>query len=227
MRRHDAAGGQFDLASAATRDVRVVRDHHERRTALPVQLEHQVDHRFASARIEAAGRFVGEQQGRLQDEGACQRDPLLFAAAEILRIVREPFAESHPLQQLTCCLDRVPALRHAPAELERQQHVLQRRQVRQQLERLEHESESLRAQRRASVLVERKQVVAEEADRASRGNVEPREQSQQGRLARARSADDRNRLAGAMTRLISSRIVRLPVASCTTLLRPRASTATC
>ena len=63
-------------------------------TALPVQFEHQVDHRLAGARIEAAGRFVGEQQGRMQDEGARQRDPLLFAAAEILRIVREPLAES-------------------------------------------------------------------------------------------------------------------------------------
>ena len=140
---------------------------------------------FAGARIEAAGRFVGQQQGRMQDEGAGQRDPLLLAAAEVLRIVRQPLAESHALQQFTRGLDRVAALGHAPAEFERQQDVLERVQVRQQLERLEHESEALRPQRRASVLVAREQVLAEQADRAARGNVESREQSQQGRLARS------------------------------------------
>ena len=68
--------------------------------------------------------------------------------------------------------------------------------MRQQLERLEHESEALRPQRRASVLVAREQVLAEQAHRAARGNVESREQSEQGRLPGARRADDRHRLAG-------------------------------
>ena len=72
----------------------VVRHQHQRRAGLAVQREHQLDDRLAGREVEAAGRFVGEQHRRPHDEGARQRDALLFAARQHLRVVAQPFAQA-------------------------------------------------------------------------------------------------------------------------------------
>src|SRR5207249_3064617 len=77
-----AARRDRDGARAARRNRWVVGDQHQGRTALAVEVEHQLDHRLAGGRIQAAGRLVGKQQRRLGDEGARQRHALLLAARE-------------------------------------------------------------------------------------------------------------------------------------------------
>src|SRR3954454_6889153 len=65
-------------------DVRVVRRHdHGRAGAVdPVEQPHDAD---AGRRVEVAGGLVGEQDDRAVHESAGDRDPLLLAAAQLVR----------------------------------------------------------------------------------------------------------------------------------------------
>jgi hypothetical protein len=47
------------------------------------EVEQQVEDGAAGARGDVAGRFVGEQEDRVTDEGAGDRDALLLAAGEL------------------------------------------------------------------------------------------------------------------------------------------------
>ena len=58
--------------------------------------------------IEIAGRFVGEKNVRAIDEGASQRDALLFATAQLRRIMIQPIAQADTREQLL----RVMSSRH-------------------------------------------------------------------------------------------------------------------
>ena len=107
----------------------------------------------------------------------------------------ETRGQSDALEQRAGRLERGHTFRGRGTEFERQQDVLERRQVRQQLERLEHEADLRATQLRATVLVAREQVVAEHADSAGGRRVESRQQSEQGRLARTRRARDCDGLA--------------------------------
>jgi acyl-CoA thioesterase-1 len=78
-------------------------------------------------------------------------------------------------------------------QLERQHHVLERVQVAEQLEALEHEAELLGADRGTRVLVDGEQVDAGQAHRAFARRIEPGDDRQQRALARSRRADDRHR----------------------------------
>src|SRR5690606_22265636 len=91
--RDDRAVRETDRAPCAPGEVGVVRDEHERRAALAVQLLEQLDDRFAGRRVEVARRLVGEQDSRLVDERAGERDALLLAARKLRRIVVEPVGE--------------------------------------------------------------------------------------------------------------------------------------
>jgi hypothetical protein len=62
------------------REIRVVRDHEQGRSALAVQLEEQIVDRLAGRAVEVAGGLVGEEQRRLEDHRARERDALLLAA---------------------------------------------------------------------------------------------------------------------------------------------------
>ena len=56
----------------------------------------QVKDQVAGAAVEIAGRFVGQQQGRLHDQGPGQGGPLLFAAGQFRDPVVAAMAEFHP-----------------------------------------------------------------------------------------------------------------------------------
>jgi hypothetical protein len=68
--------------------------------------------------------------------------------------VAQALAQAHAASISVACGARIAAA----LQLQRQHHVLQRRQVGQQLEALEHEAHLLRPHRGARVLVEREQV---------------------------------------------------------------------
>jgi hypothetical protein len=80
-------------------------------------------------------------------------------------------------------------------QFERQEHVLARREVGQQLERLEHEADAAAAQERELVLVEVRELLPRQQNAAGSGSVEPREEPEQRRLPAARRADDGHQLA--------------------------------
>ena len=192
-------------------DAAVVGHQHQRRPGLAVELEHQRHHRLAGGEVEAAGRLVGEQQRRPDDEGARQRDALLLAARQHLA---DSGAAARPGRPGAA--SRWPAARASAAalQLERQHHVLERVQVAEQLEALEHEADLGGAHRGALVLVDREEVDAVEPDRAVGRRVEPGDDRQQRALARARGADDGHRaLRARRVKSMSWRIVSVPVES--------------
>ena len=74
------------------------RDDH--RGAEPVEFDEQPEQPARQARIDIAGRLVGEQQFRANDERARDRRALLFAAGKDGRRGVHPVAEADPAQKL-------------------------------------------------------------------------------------------------------------------------------
>src|SRR5262245_36249968 len=94
----DPAVDEADDARATRGDHRVVGDEEQGRAALCLQRKHQVDDEAACLAIEVAGRLVGQQEVRLDDEGAGQRHTLLLAARQLARIVAEPMSQADGLE---------------------------------------------------------------------------------------------------------------------------------
>ncbi|MNL15893.1 hypothetical protein D3C87_1369060 [compost metagenome] len=169
-----------------------MRDQHQRGPGVAVQLEHQRDHGLAGARVEAAGRLIGEQDVRPGDKRPRQRHALLFPAGKRARIVGEALAQAYALEHFRGAFAHAVGL---AAQLERQHHVFERGQVAHQLERLEHEAHVPATQRGALVFIEREQVLAVQPHRTRAGQVQARQQPQQRGFSRAGRADDGQRFA--------------------------------
>src|SRR5689334_10478963 len=90
----DPAVGEEDDAIRVRGGVRVVRDHHDGLPEVPDRVAQEPEHLGAGARVEVAGRLVGEDDVRPRDQGAGARDPLLLAAGELGRAVAQPVAEA-------------------------------------------------------------------------------------------------------------------------------------
>src|SRR5690606_3719220 len=180
----DLAGREANRAPRAPGAEGIVRDEHERRPALAVQFLHQRDGAFAGRGVEISGRLVGEQDPRLVDERARERDALLLAARELRRIMIEPAAQAHALEQR-----RGPRRDVAvAAQLERHLYVLERGQRRQELERLKDEADVIAPETGPLVLGQRREIGAVDRDRAAARRVEAREEPEKRCLAAARRA---------------------------------------
>jgi hypothetical protein len=88
----DAAVAHDDIAFGVAGDVEFVRDHDEG-DALVVEPAEGIHDLDAGAGVEVAGRFVGQDEGRLHDEGTGDGDPLLLAAGELVGEVIGAVAE--------------------------------------------------------------------------------------------------------------------------------------
>jgi acyl-CoA thioesterase I len=196
-RINDAPCMQRDAPLAAPGDLRVVGNDNQRGAAIAVQFEHQVDDGLAGTRVQASGGLVGEQYSRPDHERAGQRHALLLTTGQRARRMRQPPAQADAFQELARQLLGLrtpgPPLRR---DLQRESDVLERSQVRQQLERLEHETDTLGAQARPGVLVHATEFLAEQADRTRTGDVEAGQNTQQGRLAGSGRPGDRERAPG-------------------------------
>src|SRR5436190_16961798 len=128
----------MDCAIRILREPLVVRDHADRGTALVQFLKKRHDG-FAIARVEVARRFVGEKNGRLAREGACDRDPLLLTAGELTGQMLGAMAHADALQRFeheTFALTRSHA-----AISQRQFDVLINGEIANEIEALENESD--------------------------------------------------------------------------------------
>ena len=156
-----------------------------------VEREDQVDDRGTGRRIQVSGRFVRKQDLWRWRKRTGQSHALLLPAGQMLGIVLQPARQSDPVQPLARHLARIVRSR----EFQRQHHVFERGQRRQQLKGLEHEADRVAAQRGAFILVQREKVDAPDGHRTRSGNIQTRQQSQKSGLARTRGTHDRNRLA--------------------------------
>ena len=73
---------QFDAAVGQTRDYGIVR-HHDDGASLLMQFAKQAQNNFFVRRVEVAGRFVGEHDFRIVDEGTRDAHALLLASGEL------------------------------------------------------------------------------------------------------------------------------------------------
>src|SRR5690606_14722269 len=81
-------------------ELRRMRDDDERRVELAIELEHEIENLPCVGTIEISGRLVGQYDGRLRDERACDGGPLTLSARKLARSVLDPLAQPHPLEQL-------------------------------------------------------------------------------------------------------------------------------
>src|SRR4051812_10352769 len=176
------------------RDVGFVRNQDDSLAAVVQRLKDAHD-LFGRARVEVAGRLVGEKHGRIGHERARDRHALLLASRKLRRmIVLAPF-ESDAMERIHRGL---VALFARPAEVsvnERELDILDCRRAREQIEALKNEADLRVPDDGALVAIERRDVDAVELVRAVSGTVETPEDVHQRRLAGAGRSHDRQELA--------------------------------
>ncbi len=168
-------------------------DHHDGLAELAHGGAHERQDLGAGARVEVAGRLVGEDDLGAAGERSGDGDPLLLAARELGRAV--PQAVRRDRRSSTTWSNH-SAIGLAAGEAGGQRDVLGRGERRDEVERLEDEADAVAAQLRELAVVELRDVgVADE--HGARGEVvEPGDAVHQRRLARARRAHDRGEAAG-------------------------------
>jgi hypothetical protein len=82
----DRPVAHHDVALRESRNVRLVRHHHDRDPALVELLENVHDLETCAA-VEVAGRLIGEDDFRIVDESTRDRDSLLLAAGKLARMM--------------------------------------------------------------------------------------------------------------------------------------------
>ena len=70
-------------ALGVLRRLRIVRDHDDRLLELAVEPLQQIERLLRVLRVEVTGRLVGDDDGRVGDDGTRDRDALLLAAGEL------------------------------------------------------------------------------------------------------------------------------------------------
>src|SRR5258705_11682931 len=95
-------------------------------------------------RVERRGRFVGEDDVGFSDGGPCNRDPLLFAAAELVGVGAFATFESQVSQNPTAGL--LDSESRLALKFKSQGDILPRAQRRQQIVMLKDKSQAIASQ---------------------------------------------------------------------------------
>ena len=86
--RNDPAITQLDLARSGRRYFPAMSDEDEGRKVFQRDALEQAQDALGRGGIEVSGRFVRDQERRAMDQGAGDRGPLLFAAAQLMDEMR-------------------------------------------------------------------------------------------------------------------------------------------
>ena len=169
-----------------------VRDLDDRRAGV-VQLLEELHDLAALARVQVAGRLVGEDDLRVGDDRARDGDELLLAAGELVRI---EVLLADDVEAIEDVADHAVALGLLDVAI-RQRHVevLVHRQMIEQVIALEHEADVLLVQPRAILRAQPVHRLAAEVVLAGPRAVVHADDVQQRRFAGARRPHDRDELA--------------------------------
>ena len=150
----------------------------------------------ARARVEVAGRLVGEHDRRPPEQRPRDRDALALAARELRRHVPEPVLEPDPLERLAR-QRRAARPRRRPCRAGRWRRC--RASLMPSSRKNCWKTKPIRCARSAGqlALAQRRDVLAAPPARAARRPLERAHDVQQRRLAGAGRADDRDQLARA------------------------------
>src|SRR5688572_291812 len=94
----EAAARETEHPVAALGKPLVMRDQKERRAALAIELEHEIDDLIAGRRVEIAGRLVGQKERGPRDKSPRDCHALLLAAGKLLGIMPEALGEADALE---------------------------------------------------------------------------------------------------------------------------------
>jgi hypothetical protein len=158
---------------------RVVGDDDDGLTEPADRVAQDPQHLAARAGVEVAGRLVGEDDVGPAGQRAGARHPLLLAAGHLGRAVAEPIADTERLDHRV----EPGLIGFLAGDIHRQGDVLQRRQRRHQVERLEDEPDPVPAQLRHLLVRQRRQLDVGDAHRTGGDVVEAGQAVHQRRLA--------------------------------------------
>ena len=160
-------------------------DHHHRHPGPGLFLEHFED-LHPGPEIEFAGRLVGEQDRVARRQGAGDRHALLFPTRQLVREVTHTLRQSHAFEGVDGTVVGVGPTGGIGTELD----VLEGRQTREQVERLEDEPDLLAPDRRPFSLACAGHIDAGHPHRPRGRCVERPDHVQQRGLAAARGTKD-------------------------------------
>ena len=173
--------------------VRIVRHHHNRFVEAFIQpLQNLQDFRCRIT-VEVAGRFVGENQRGIADDGASDGYTLLLSARQLLGQVMDAILKSHELERGHHVIAAL--LRRHPGQQQRQLDILKRRQHRNQVESLKNIADVSVAPLGGLPIVQAKNVFTHHQQFAGTGAVNGCDHVQQGGLARSGRPHQRQELA--------------------------------
>ena len=158
------------------------------------KLIHQRQDAGGGVLVEVAGGLVHQHQAGIGDQGPGDRRTLALTAGQLAGLVFGPGAQPYLVQQSTRLVLGVTLA--ATANDQRQRHVLQRRELRQQMVELVDEADVAIAEAPDLGVAHLVQHGVGHPYFAGAGAVEATEQVEQGGLAGARTADHRDPLAG-------------------------------
>lgn len=203
----DARLVEHDHAVGARGVLHAVRDLDERDAKFAEAPEHAAQHR-APARVQPCGRLVQHQDARLHREDAGERAEAPLPAGELERRGLAPVGEAHQLK----------GARHAASHLVRREAEVARSKRDVFLDRLRKElalgvlHDVADGAARLLAVATAREVAAAHEDAPLVGGLEPAEQPEQGRLARAGLPDDRRRGAGGnLKRHVLQRVAARPI----------------
>src|SRR5437016_4356360 len=178
----DPAVAHMYLPLAAFGDAWIMRDQ-EQGCAVPrLMLEQAIDHQAAGGGVEISRRLVGEEQLWPGDKGAGDRHALLFAPRKLPGIMSQAMIEADRREPMSRDLERIAAA----TELERESDVFKCRHRRDQVKRLEHDTDAFAAKAGQRVFVERAEVVSADPYLSAAGPLQPAYDHHQRRFSRAR-----------------------------------------
>src|SRR5690606_40190350 len=122
----------------------------------------QFEHAFCRIAVEIAGRLVGQHAARPGDQGTRQGDPLALATGKLAGVMLHTVIQTHLSQHLSRMFTRYRTLL-APYD-QGHGHVIDRRELRQQVMELIHEAEALVAQSAAIALAQPVDTLAVDLD---------------------------------------------------------------
>ena len=150
---------------------------------------------FTGRRIEVAGGFVREEQGRVVDQSSGDSHSLLLAARELRRFVVEMFPQTNSLQQLSGPLASFPVGGVLHGIRERHHHIFESTGAGQQIEVLEDEANLLITQHGPPVSRQLHDILPVKPVIPGSGMIETPQDIHERRLARSGGAHQSNEVS--------------------------------
>jgi len=182
---------QRNVAIERRSQMQAVRHHQEAAAGARHEVSRQRQNVIRGRFIEIACRLIREQQQRLDRERAADRDPLLLATGQLLRVALQKIAEPEPFHKLFVPDGIKPA---GNPRLEGE--VVFDGEARDEVELLEDEAQAIAPQRSPFCVGQGDDIGTIKQNGSAIGGIKPGDEVQQCALAATRFSRQRHALAG-------------------------------